>query len=70
VVANWEYAIDVIRLSEDGRSGAFVRRITDPRFDEPTTLAAYGGRLYVVNAAFDSDWSLPETSSTIVAIRP
>lgn len=54
-------------LAADGRRARFVRQITDPRFDEPTTAAVHGGRLYVVNAAFDSDWSDPATASTIVS---
>ncbi|GAA3367191.1 hypothetical protein GCM10020367_68420 [Streptomyces sannanensis] len=68
VVRNWAYAIDVFRLSGDGTRGTFVKRITDPRFDEPTTAAVHGGRLYVVNARFDADWSDPATSSTVVSV--
>ncbi|MET9888261.1 superoxide dismutase [Streptomyces sp. NPDC006430] len=67
VVRNWNYSIDVFALSADGRRARFLRQITDPRFDEPTTAAVHAGRLYVVNAAFDSDWSDPTTSSTIVS---
>ncbi|MEU7551400.1 superoxide dismutase [Streptomyces sp. NPDC044571] len=67
VVRNWTYAIDVFTLSADGRRAAFVKQITDPRFDEPTTAAVHGGRLYVVNAAFDADWSDPATASAIVS---
>lgn len=67
VVRNWSYAVDVFTLSGDGRRARFVRQITDPRFDEPTTAAVYGDRLYVVNARFDADWSDPATASTIVS---
>lgn len=67
VVRNWAYAVDVFTLSGDGRRARFVKRITDPRFDEPTTAALYGDRLYVVNARFDADWSDPATASTIVS---
>lgn len=67
VVRNWAYAVDVFTLSGDGRRARFVRRITDPRFDEPTTAAVHGGRLYVVNARFDADWSDPATASTVVS---
>ncbi|WP_405486242.1 SMP-30/gluconolactonase/LRE family protein [Streptomyces sp. NBC_00096] len=67
VVRNWAYAVDVFTLSVDGRRARFVKRITDPRFDEPTTAAVHGGRLYVVNARFDADWSDPATSSTVVS---
>lgn len=68
VVRNWSYAVDVFRLSGDGTRGTFVKRITDPRFDEPTTAAVHAGRLYVVNARFDADWSDPTTSSTVVSV--
>ncbi|MFG2875360.1 SMP-30/gluconolactonase/LRE family protein [Streptomyces sp. NPDC048337] len=67
VVRNWAYAVDVFTLSGDGRRARFVKRITDPRFDEPTTAAVHGDRLYVVNARFDADWSDPATASTIVS---
>ncbi|MCX5402910.1 superoxide dismutase [Streptomyces sp. NBC_00335] len=67
VVRNWAYAVDVFTLSADGRRARFVKQITDPRFDEPTTAAVYGGRLYVVNARFDADWSDPATASTVVS---
>ncbi|MFI5859931.1 SMP-30/gluconolactonase/LRE family protein [Streptomyces sp. NPDC051546] len=67
VVRNWAYAVDVFDLSGDGRRARFVKRITDPRFDEPTAAAVYGGRLHVVNARFDADWSDPATASTVVS---
>ncbi|MGW5348072.1 SMP-30/gluconolactonase/LRE family protein [Streptomyces sp. HUAS TT3] len=67
VVRNWDYAVDVFVLGADGRRARFVKRITDPRFDEPTTAAVHGGRLWVVNAAFDSDWSDPATASSVVS---
>ncbi|MFD5512081.1 SMP-30/gluconolactonase/LRE family protein [Streptomyces sp. NPDC127051] len=67
VVRNQDQAVDVFTIAADARRAGFVRRITDPRFDEPTTAAVHGGRLYVVNAAFDSDWSDPATASTIVS---
>ncbi|MFD0265237.1 SMP-30/gluconolactonase/LRE family protein [Streptomyces sp. NPDC127106] len=67
VVRNWDYAVDVFALGADGRRARFVKRITDPRFDEPTTAAVHGGRLWVVNAAFDADWSDPATASGVVS---
>lgn len=67
VVRNWAYAVDVFTLGGDGRRARFVKQITDPRFDEPTTAAVYGNRLYVVNARFDADWADPATASTIVS---
>ncbi|MBT2448721.1 superoxide dismutase [Streptomyces sp. ISL-43] len=67
VVRNWIHAVDVFTLSADGRRGRFVKQITDPRFHTPTTAAVHGDRLYVVNAAFDADWSDPATASKVVS---
>lgn len=67
VVRNWAYAMDVFALSGDGCRARSAERITGPRFDEPTTAAVYGGRLHVVNARFDADWSDPATASTVVS---
>lgn len=68
VVRNWDYVIDVFALSADGTRGTFVKRISDPRFDEPTTAAVHAGRIYVVNARFDSDWTDPAMSSYILGL--
>ncbi|MGW1767950.1 SMP-30/gluconolactonase/LRE family protein [Streptomyces sp. NPDC002073] len=68
VVRNWKYVVEVFRISPDGSRAEFVRQIADTRFDEPTTAAVHGGRLYVVNARFDADWSDPKTSSTVVSV--
>ncbi|MFI6871170.1 SMP-30/gluconolactonase/LRE family protein [Nocardia sp. NPDC050406] len=52
VVQNRRNAIAVVTLDPAGTKGSVERRITDPRFDVPTTLAAFGGRLYLPNARF------------------
>ncbi|MGW6708421.1 SMP-30/gluconolactonase/LRE family protein [Streptomyces sp. NPDC054956] len=67
VVRNWAQAVDVFTLTADGRRGRFVKQIADPRFHTPTTAAVHGDRLYVVNAAFDDDWSDPATASEVVS---
>ncbi len=61
--------VAVLRLSSDGRSGRVVTRVTDPRFDVPTTVAEFGNRLYLPNARFGA--VPPATTFTAVAIpRP
>ena len=65
VVRNQNNAIVVVDLARDLRSGAVVRTITDADFDVPTTVAAFGNALYVVNARF----STPPTPGTRVLRR-
>ena len=52
VVQNRSNQIAVFRLSHDLAKATFVRAITDPDFDVPTTIDRSGNRLYVVNARF------------------
>jgi len=67
VVQNRLNVITVIRLDRRGTSGTVVRQITDPRFDIPTTVAAFGRRLYLPNARFGVP--APETATyTAVAV--
>ncbi|PXX71347.1 sugar lactone lactonase YvrE [Nocardia tenerifensis] len=66
-VENRSNAIAVIALSPDGATGTVERRITDPRFDVPTTLAAFGDRLYLPNARFDTPPE-PTTPYNAVAV--
>ncbi|SDH17785.1 hypothetical protein SAMN05216553_11775 [Lentzea fradiae] len=55
-------------LSRDGATLAAER--TDARFDVPTTVAAFGKRLYLPNARFNTT-PTPETTYTVVAVdRP
>ncbi|MER5430356.1 superoxide dismutase [Streptomyces sp. NPDC002588] len=67
VVQNRQNAIDVFTLAADGRSGVFRRRVTDSDFDVPTTVAAYGSRLYLPNARFTTT-PTPETTFAVVAV--
>jgi sugar lactone lactonase YvrE len=61
--------VAVVRLSRDGKSGQVLTRVTDPRFDVPTTVADFGNRLYLPNARFGA--VPPATTFTAVAIpRP
>jgi sugar lactone lactonase YvrE len=52
--------IAVLALDRKGRAGRIIARLTDPAFDIPTTVAAFGGRLYLPNARFD----VPVTETT------
>lgn len=52
VVRNQNNLVTVIRLDRTGTSGTVVKEITDSRFDVPTTVAAFGNRLYLPNARF------------------
>ncbi|MFD5016176.1 SMP-30/gluconolactonase/LRE family protein [Streptomyces chartreusis] len=67
VVQNRQNAIDVFRLAADGRSGVFQRRVTDPLFDVPTTVAAYKGRLYLPNARFTTT-PTPDTTYDVISV--
>ena len=44
--------VAVLRLNSAGTAGELVEELTDPRFDVPTTVAAFGNRLYLPNARF------------------
>ncbi|MEV0419341.1 SMP-30/gluconolactonase/LRE family protein [Streptosporangium canum] len=69
-VQNRFNAVAVLRLNEAGTDGRVVRRVSDPRFDVPATVAAFGSRLYLPNARFDTS-PTPTTPYTAVAIpRP
>lgn len=70
VVQNRLNTVAVLRLNHRGSRAEVVERVTDPRFDVPTTVASYGNRLYLPNARFTTT-PTPETEYTVVAIpRP
>ncbi|MEV6278211.1 superoxide dismutase [Nocardia sp. NPDC051832] len=66
-VENRRNTIAVIALDPAGTTGTVQRRITDPRFDVPATIAAFGGRLYLPNARFDTPPE-PTTRYSAVAV--
>ncbi|QFU91191.1 SMP-30/gluconolactonase/LRE family protein [Amycolatopsis sp. YIM 10] len=67
VVQNRSNAVAVFTIAEDGSQAKLRERITDPRFDVPTTIAAYGNRLYLPNARFSTP-PTPATPYNAVAI--
>jgi sugar lactone lactonase YvrE len=68
VVQNQLNQVAVVRLDHGGTRGQVVQRLTDPRFDVPTTVAIFGNRLYLPNARFNTT-PTPTTPYTAVAIR-
>jgi len=68
VVQNQANLVAAVKLDRSGRSGTVVTRVTDPGFDVPTTVAAFGNRLYLPNARFTTP-ATPTTTYTAVAIR-
>jgi sugar lactone lactonase YvrE len=68
VVQNRLNAVAVLHLSHDGTSGRVTGRRTDERFDIPTTVAAFGKRLYLPNARFSTP-PTPDTPYDVVSIK-
>ncbi|MFM9452561.1 SMP-30/gluconolactonase/LRE family protein [Streptomyces europaeiscabiei] len=68
VVQNRQNAIDVFKLSADGRSGIFEGRLTASGFDVPTTVASHKNRLYLPNARFTTT-PTPDTTYAVVAVK-
>jgi sugar lactone lactonase YvrE len=67
VVQNRDNTVAVIRLNPSGTSGTVKDRVTDPRFDVPTTVARFGPLLYLPNARFTTP-PTPSTTYTANAI--
>jgi hypothetical protein len=64
VVRNQFNQIAIVELAPDLGSGQVIGAISNPNFDIPTTIAAFGNALYAVNARF----STPPTPSTTYSI--
>jgi sugar lactone lactonase YvrE len=69
VVRNQLNTVAVLRLDAHATTGRVVDNLTDPRFDVPTTIGVFGGRLYLPNARFSTPPE-PTTPYQVVAIRP
>jgi sugar lactone lactonase YvrE len=69
-VQNQQRQVAKLRINPAGTEATVLTRVTDPRFNTPTTVAAFGDRLYLPNAAFATP-PTPDTPYTAVAIpRP
>ncbi|MFG3256088.1 SMP-30/gluconolactonase/LRE family protein [Streptomyces sp. NPDC048172] len=67
VVQNRLGVVSVLTLDAGATTAVLRRRISDPRFDTPTTAARHGDRLYVVNARFSTP-PTPDTPYTVVSV--
>lgn len=68
VVQNRLNKIAVLDLNRSGTRGRLVREITSSDFDVPSTVAAFGNRLYLPNARFTTP-PTPTTPYWVTAVR-
>jgi sugar lactone lactonase YvrE len=68
VAQNRSNVVAKIALTPNLRSGRVVRRISNPGFDVPTTIAEQGSRLYAVNARFGTP-ATPTTDYWVTRLR-
>ena len=66
VVQNRLNLVGVVELDVSGTTGTYVDQLTNPMFDVPTTVAAYGNGLYLPNARFGTS---PTPDTTYRAVR-
>ncbi|RZT28449.1 sugar lactone lactonase YvrE [Kribbella sp. VKM Ac-2569] len=67
VVQNRLNKIAVLELNHTGTKGEVVDELTSPDFDVPTTVAAFGNRLYLPNARFTTP-PTPTTEYWVTAV--
>ncbi|MFI6281407.1 superoxide dismutase [Streptomyces sp. NPDC050988] len=67
VVQPQQNRIDVFRLNRAGTKGKAIGRITDSRFDIPTTVAAWQDKLYLPNNRIGKE-PTPATADDVVAV--
>jgi streptogramin lyase len=67
VVQNRLNLVAKVQLSHKLGSGRVVKRISDPDFDIPSTIAGFKGALYVVNARFSTP-PTPDTEYAVVKV--
>ncbi|WP_370945868.1 SMP-30/gluconolactonase/LRE family protein [Amycolatopsis sp. cg5] len=67
VVQNRLNTVAKFALDRTGSAGKLLKKATDPRFDVPTTVAPFAGRLYLPNARFSSPQT-PDTTFDVIAI--
>ncbi|MGW7683264.1 SMP-30/gluconolactonase/LRE family protein [Kribbella sp. NPDC054772] len=69
VVQNASNQIGVLSLNRAGTRGHLVKTIRDRTFDVPTTVAAFGPRLYLPNSRFNTVTPTPTTPYWVTAVR-
>jgi hypothetical protein len=67
VVQNQRNLVAVLAVNRSGTRARVLKRVTDDRFDVPTTIAVFDDRLYLPNARF-STTPTPTTTYTANAI--
>jgi sugar lactone lactonase YvrE len=68
VVQNLSNQITAFRLNRSYTKGTLINTIKDPKFDVPTTAAAFGPFLYAVNARFSTP-PTPDTPYNVIRVR-
>ncbi|GAA4451714.1 SMP-30/gluconolactonase/LRE family protein [Phytohabitans houttuyneae] len=68
VVQNRSNQVAVFTLDWRGLSGRLTGTRTNPNFDVPTTVAAYGDRLYLPNARFGTTVT-PDTTYSVNSVK-
>ncbi|GAA4242179.1 hypothetical protein GCM10022254_74140 [Actinomadura meridiana] len=68
-VQNQLNTVAVIELNADATEGKIVKKLTDPRFDVPTSVAQAGDRLYLPNARFNTK-PAPDTPYDVISVQP
>jgi streptogramin lyase len=67
VVQNRDNLVAKLQINATGTQADVVDRVTDARFDVPTTVAAFGETLFLPNAKFGTEVT-PETPFEVVGI--
>jgi hypothetical protein len=67
VVQNALNQIAVVELNPTFTEGVITDLLTSPLFRVPTTVAGFGGSLYVVNARFGTP-PMPDTEYEVVRV--
>ncbi|MBB4908225.1 SMP-30/gluconolactonase/LRE family protein [Actinophytocola algeriensis] len=68
VVQNRLNTVAVLHLDRHATRAVLKKTLTDERFDVPTTVAAFGNRLYLPNARFGTTPG-PDVEYQVIAIR-
>jgi sugar lactone lactonase YvrE len=68
VVQNQRNEIARIELSADLSTGTVLTRLTDPDLNVPTTVGAFAGHLWAVNARFGTT-PTPDTFYSVIQVR-